>query len=315
MRPPAVAITGIGVVSPYGVGRERFWQHIRRGCSATRTITEFDATPYGCTVAAPVPPVSIEDAVAIDGAGAGDRDGRSAAAVPIRGDIRARRSSASSPRPRRGATPGCALGEPDAGVLVGSGAGGIDVAERQYFEFFTDGWKRVTPYAIPVSIVGMLSSEISIALELHGISHVVSTGLHELDRRNLVRRGAHPERRGRGHPVRRRRRLRDARDDVRLLEDARRVGALQRPAGGRVAAVRCRPRRLRARRRRLDGGARARGSRACARRVDLRDHRRPRVDVRRLPPRADGSRRHADRPRDAAGHRAIRPGRSRRLAT
>jgi 3-oxoacyl-[acyl-carrier-protein] synthase II len=59
---------------------------------------------------------------------------------------------------------------------VGSGAGGIDVAERQYYEFFNDGWKRVTPYAIPVSIVGMISSEISIALELHGISHVVSTG-------------------------------------------------------------------------------------------------------------------------------------------
>jgi 3-oxoacyl-[acyl-carrier-protein] synthase II len=35
---------------------------------------------------------------------------------------------------------------------------------------------RVTPYAIPVSIVGMISSEISIALELHGVSHVVSTG-------------------------------------------------------------------------------------------------------------------------------------------
>jgi 3-oxoacyl-[acyl-carrier-protein] synthase II len=66
--------------------------------------------------------------------------------------------------------------EPDAGVLVGSGAGGIDVAERQYYEFFNDGWKRVTPYAIPVSIVGMISSEISIALELHGISHVLSTG-------------------------------------------------------------------------------------------------------------------------------------------
>jgi 3-oxoacyl-[acyl-carrier-protein] synthase II len=68
------------------------------------------------------------------------------------------------------------LNEPGAGVLVGSGAGGIDVAERQYFEFFNDGWKRVTPYAIPVSIVGMISSEISIALELHGISHVISTG-------------------------------------------------------------------------------------------------------------------------------------------
>ncbi len=71
---------------------------------------------------------------------------------------------------------GLRLAEPGAGVLVGSGAGGIDVAERQYYEFFNDGWKRVTPYAIPVSIVGMISSEISIALELHGISHVLSTG-------------------------------------------------------------------------------------------------------------------------------------------
>src|SRR4029079_3999895 len=71
---------------------------------------------------------------------------------------------------------GLRLNEPNAGVLVGSGAGAIDISERQYYEFFNDGWKRVTPYAIPVSIVGMISSEISIALELHGISHVLSTG-------------------------------------------------------------------------------------------------------------------------------------------
>lgn len=170
----SVAITGIGVVSPYGVGRERFWQCVRSGCSATRNITEFDATPFGCTVAAPVPPVSIDDATVI-----GKR-------APEAGDERSGR-----PDPRRysrasmiaviaateaWADAGLRIGEPSAGVLVGSGAGGIDVAERQYFEFFTDGWKRVTPYAIPVSIVGMISSEISIALELHGISHVVSTG-------------------------------------------------------------------------------------------------------------------------------------------
>jgi 3-oxoacyl-[acyl-carrier-protein] synthase II len=71
---------------------------------------------------------------------------------------------------------GLTVNEPGAGVIVGSGAGGIDVAERQYFEFFNDGWKRVTPYAIPGSCGGVISSEVSIALELHGISHVVSTG-------------------------------------------------------------------------------------------------------------------------------------------
>ena len=172
-RPVEVAITGIGVVSPYGVGRDRFWQQVRRGCSATRAITDFDASPFPCTVAAPVPSVSIDDACEIPAHG-GNGNGRSGRADP-------RRYSKASLIAVIAATEawhdsGLALGEPEAGVLVGSGAGGIDVAERQYFEFFNDGWKRVTPYAIPVSIVGMISSEISIALGLHGISHVVSTG-------------------------------------------------------------------------------------------------------------------------------------------
>jgi 3-oxoacyl-[acyl-carrier-protein] synthase II len=173
MAVPRVAITGIGVVSPYGMGRERFWAHVSRGCSATRTITDFDASAFPCTVAAPVPPLSIDDAPPVDvrpGAN-GDRNGRPdprrysrASLIAV---VAAREAWSDA---------GLTLNEPGAGVIVGSGAGGIDIAERQYFEFFNDGWKRVTPYAIPVSIVGMISSEISIALELHGISHVLSTG-------------------------------------------------------------------------------------------------------------------------------------------
>ena len=172
---PRVAITGIGVVSPFGVGRECFWRHVRHGCSATRTITDFDASPFPCTVAAPVPHVSIADAVEIaQRPGNGGRPDRVGRADP-------RRYSRASLIAVVAATEawqdsGLHIGEEGAGVLVGSGAGGIDVAERQYYEFFNDGWKRVTPYAIPVSIVGMVSSEISIALGLHGISHVVSTG-------------------------------------------------------------------------------------------------------------------------------------------
>jgi 3-oxoacyl-[acyl-carrier-protein] synthase II len=171
---PRVAITGIGVVSPFGVGRDRFWRHVRRGCSATRAIVDFDASPYPCAVAAPVPVLTIDEAVAI------------ACRAP---DARGERNGKPDPRRYSKASliaviaateawhdAGLRLNEPGAGVLVGSGAGGIDVAERQYYEFFTEGWKRVTPYAIPVSIVGMISSEISIALELHGISHVISTG-------------------------------------------------------------------------------------------------------------------------------------------
>ena len=170
---PRVAITGIGVVSPFGVGRDCFWRHVRRGCSGTRAIVDFDASAFPCTVAAPVPPVTIEDAIPIDGRAADDRGERSGRADP-------RRYSRASliaviAATEAWADAGLRLNEPGAGVLIGSGAGGIDVAERQFFEFFNAG-KRVTPYAIPVSIVGMISSEISIALELHGISHVLSTG-------------------------------------------------------------------------------------------------------------------------------------------
>ena len=50
-----VAITGIGVVSPFGVGRDVFWDHVSRGVSGTRAITEFDASRFACRVAAAVP--------------------------------------------------------------------------------------------------------------------------------------------------------------------------------------------------------------------------------------------------------------------
>jgi 3-oxoacyl-[acyl-carrier-protein] synthase II len=170
----AVAITGIGIVSPFGVGRERFWKHVRRGCSATRTITDFDASEFPCTVAAPVPSVTIDDGVEIAERAGNGNDGHEGRQDPRRYSKTSLIAVLAAKEAWHDA--GLRLSEPNAGVLVGSGAGGIDVAERQYYEFFNDGHKRVTPYAIPVSIVGMVSSEISIALELRGISHVVSTG-------------------------------------------------------------------------------------------------------------------------------------------
>jgi 3-oxoacyl-(acyl-carrier-protein) synthase len=51
---PRIVISGIGVVSPFGVGRECFWDHISRGRSGTRAITEFDASEFDSQVAAPV---------------------------------------------------------------------------------------------------------------------------------------------------------------------------------------------------------------------------------------------------------------------
>ncbi len=185
---PRVAITGIGVVSPFGVGRDCFWRHVQRGCSATRAIVDFDASPFPCTVAAPVPAVTIDDAIPIDGRAGNGRAERNGRPDPRRYSKASLIAVVAASEAWHDA--GLRLNEPGAGVLIGSGAGGIDVAERQYQEFFTDGWKRVTPYAIPVSIVGMISSEISIALELHGISHVLSTGFSLPSRRATESSGA-----------------------------------------------------------------------------------------------------------------------------
>jgi len=168
---PRVVITGIGVVSPFGVGRERFWDNIRAGCSGTRAITEFDASGFGCRVAAPVMGVTIDDVPQLDGDDIWDpeyrADPKRYSRAALIGVIAAREAWRDA---------GLRVGEPDAGVIVGSGGGGIDVGERQYYDFFVERGRKVTPYAIPLSIVGMVSSEISISLRLHGISHVLSCG-------------------------------------------------------------------------------------------------------------------------------------------
>ena len=165
---PAVVITGVGVVSPFGVGRECYWDHLTRGISGCRAITEFDVSTYPCRVAASVPPVSMDAAPPLEGANGDERaDPKRYSRAALFGVIAAREAWRDA---------GLRAGEADAGVLIGSGGGGIDVGEKQYEDFFTKGGRHVTPYAIAVGICGMVSSEISIALRLRGLSHVLSCG-------------------------------------------------------------------------------------------------------------------------------------------
>ena len=174
MRMPhtRVVITGIGVVSPFGAGRDAFWQGVSRGISGTRAITAFDASALACRVAASVPDAVLDAADevhedAVTRVSEGRADPRRYSRVSRMAVIAAREAVADA---------GVDPLTPDFGVVVGSGAGGIDVAERQYGEFFAGDWHKISPYAIPVSIVGIVSSEISIALGLRGVSHVLSTG-------------------------------------------------------------------------------------------------------------------------------------------
>jgi 3-oxoacyl-[acyl-carrier-protein] synthase II len=171
MPQPRVVITGIGVVSPFGIGRERFWEHVSHGCSGTRAISGFDASELACRVAAPVGDVSIDDVPALEGDDIWDpgyrADPKRYSRAALIGVIAAREAWRDA---------SLRIAEPGAGVVIGSGGGGIDVGERQYYDFFVERGRKVTPYAIPISIVGMMSSEISISLRLRGISHVLSCG-------------------------------------------------------------------------------------------------------------------------------------------
>ena len=164
MAEPRVAITGIGVVSPFGVGRELFWSSISGGVSGTRAVTEFDASELNSRVLASVPDAALVGA----GTDAGD----------LGGEVESKGHGRADPRRYAKVSRIAVLAAREAFLDAGIAphTGGIDVAERQYGDYYRGDRHRVSPYAIPVSIVGIVSSEISIALGLRGISHVLSTG-------------------------------------------------------------------------------------------------------------------------------------------
>ena len=161
-----VWITGIGVLSPNGVGRRAFWTSTREGVSGVGPITHFDASELPCRVAGEVRGVNLEEALPVS------ERSRVSRAAPM-GILAAREALEDAGLPAE------RLDEDSReriGVLVGTGAGGIEYAERQYRLFYENRLREVNPYAIPSSFVGTVSSEISMALGLHGPSHVVSNG-------------------------------------------------------------------------------------------------------------------------------------------
>ena len=177
------AITGLGVVSPFGLGVEAFRAGLREGRSATRPISLFDPGDLPCRVAAEVP--GFDAAAHLD-----PED------LPRVGRIVPMAIAAACEALRDAGLPdGLTAAEiRGIGVIVGSGAGAIDFAERQYEAYYRDGIRRVNPFAISSSVVGMVSSELSIRFGFSGPSHVLSNGctsstdaigyaLHAIDRR------------------------------------------------------------------------------------------------------------------------------------
>lgn len=161
-----VVVTGIGVVSPNGVGRPEFRRACARGLSGTGPITLFDPTDHECRVAGEVRGFDVEAHLPAKTRRYGMRVvamtlAATAEAVADAG-IDTRRLSEDARR--------------RTGVILGTGAAGIAFGEEQYEVYYREGARRVSPYSIVATFVGMLSSEVSMEHELRGMSHVVSTG-------------------------------------------------------------------------------------------------------------------------------------------
>ena len=163
---PRVVVTGIGAVSPNGIGREAFWQATREGVSGVGRITRFDCSKHVVKVAGEVRGFDEGKYMA-----AKERQHVSRVA-PLAIAATAEALEDAGVEPARMSRDELRR----IGVIVGSGGGSQEFSEEQYRLYYTDQLKLCSVYAIPTSTIGTLASEVSMKFGLRGLSHVVSTG-------------------------------------------------------------------------------------------------------------------------------------------
>jgi 3-oxoacyl-[acyl-carrier-protein] synthase II len=161
-----VVVTGIGAVTPFGIGIENFWKGLKSGKSATHLISLFNADDLPCRVVAEVPDFNILNYFSPQEAKRLPRVVPMAIlAVKEALEMAHLIPEKMSDEEKR-----------NVNIIIGSGGGGIDFAEKQYELYFNGQLKKANPYAISSSVVGMVSSEISINFGFRGMSHVISNG-------------------------------------------------------------------------------------------------------------------------------------------
>ncbi|MFC8075120.1 beta-ketoacyl-[acyl-carrier-protein] synthase family protein [Streptomyces sp. NPDC057307] len=164
-----VAITGIGVVAPGGVGRKAFWELLTSGRTATRAISFFDASPFRSRIAAEVD----FDPVAH---GLSPREIRRMDRAAQFAVVAARESLADS---------GLASTELDPhriGVSIGSAVGGTTSLEREYLALSDSGrqWELdlsyLSPHLYDAFVPSSLAREVAAEVGAEGPAAVISTG-------------------------------------------------------------------------------------------------------------------------------------------
>jgi len=150
-----VVITGIGLVSPLGVGTEATWNALLAGTSGVGRVTKFDVTGYAAQIAAevrgfdPLQFVDKKDVKKMD--------------VFIQYAIAAAQGAMDDAGLQ--VTPAIAH---DVGVFIGSGIGGFSTIEREHQTLLESGPRRISPFFIPAMIINLASGQVSIRFGAKG---------------------------------------------------------------------------------------------------------------------------------------------------
>ena len=164
--PRRVVITGMGCVTPIGIGREAFWNGLQRGESGVRRIETFDVSNHAVKIAAQVQGFDWEAELSPKDRKHVPRTVPLALAAAREALADANLSTEDLPLEYRRRV----------GVVLGTGGGGLAFTEQQYEYWFMGPVNKASIYTIPSSTHGGLSSELSMAFGLRGLSHIVSTG-------------------------------------------------------------------------------------------------------------------------------------------
>ena len=161
-----VVITGMGVVSPNGIGNEAFCRAALAGTSGVKQITAFDTSDLSVRIAGEVAGFKELDWV--------DTHERKhvSRAVPLA-------LAASTEALVQAGIEHAKLslaGQRAIGVILGSGGGAQEFSEEQYRLWLQGKVKQVSLFCIPSGTMGTLSSEVSMRFGFRGMSHVVTTG-------------------------------------------------------------------------------------------------------------------------------------------
>lgn len=170
MKGRRVAVTGLGIVSPVGNGAAAAWENLLAGRSGVTAISRFDASRSKCRIAAEVK--DFKDAAVFNPRHARRAD------VFIRYGIAAAEEALGD----AGLQDGEGFDPARAGVLIGSGIGGLPLIEQAHGIIAADGPRQVSPFFVPSSIINMAAGWVSMLYGLHGpnlaIATACTTGTH-----------------------------------------------------------------------------------------------------------------------------------------